>query len=197
MRRLRRAVTALLVLALVLLALELAAPPWITSRIDAAVHDGTDGTVTVESRLAGFPVLTRLAATGTLGPLELEVTEVAGRPVPVDAFSLRLDRVALDRRSLLTGDVQVTDLGPGAVTIRESLPGPALQALRAAGAATDVTRTEDGLRIDLPVVPAIDIPLPSGLLPCTPRPEIGDTSVVLRCAFTRAPELLQQIVNRS
>ena len=194
MRLLRRVTTILVLLAVVLLALELAAPPWITKQIDARVHERTHGVLTVDATLGGFPVLTRLAATGAFGPLDLDVTRISGQQVPVDELAFTLERIRLDRQALLTGDVEVTDLGPGTLTIRQELPQAALAALRTASGAVDVTVTDGGLRIGLPVVGAVEVPLPKGLLPCTPQPEIGETAVTLTCAFDRAPPVLQQLV---
>lgn len=183
------------VLAILLVAAELAAPAWVAARAEAAVAAETDDAVAVDVDVSGPPLLVPVAISGTVDSWSLRLARVAGQDVPVEVV-VDLDDVVLDRGQLLRGAVRVTDVDRARVRVRIDLSGslpPLLQPfadrLAEVGLEQLLGAVGDGAvarRGDELVVGDLGLPLVDGS--CSVTADEG--VVVTRCDLAEVPPLL-------
>lgn len=191
----RRVALVVAVLAVALVAAELAAPAWVAARAEAAIAAETSDRVRVDVDVSGPPLLLPVAVSGTVERWSIRLTRVAGRQVPVEV-TVDLEDVVLDRGRLVRGDLRVTDVARARVRIEVDLSGslpPVLQPFagrlaeigleRLLGAVGDGTVTRRG---DDLVVGDLDLPLVEGS--CSVTADEG--VVVTQCDLAEIPPLL-------
>ena len=184
-----------LLLAVVVVAAELAAPSWVAAQAEAAVAAETRERVEVDVDVSGPPLLVPVFTSGTVEQWSLEVTRVVGRDLPVEVV-IDLHDVVLDRSRLLRGDVVVTAVDEARARIQVDLSGavPApLQRLadRAAqagfGPLLDALGSEQVGGSDDELVLG-DLRLP--LVPGSCEVASQDLLVTARCRLTQVPSFL-------
>lgn len=182
-------------LAIVVVAAELAAPSWVAARAEAAVAEETRQRVTVDVEVSGPPLLVPVAIDGEVDSWTMQVSQVAGQTVPVDVV-VELDEVQLDRGRLLRGDVTVTGVERARVTVQVDLSGALPEALqpmagrlaevglpRLLGALGEGTVEQQGGAL---VLGELSLPLVEGSCAVT-----GDDSVVTAtCDLSEVPPIL-------
>lgn len=179
----KKLVGVVVVLAVLALGVELAAPLLAASRIEQNVRERMDGAAEVSADVGTFPLVTRLVATERLRRLELTLDEVAGQQLTVARVRFDLHGLRLDRDALLRGDVRVTGMRGGTVT---------------AELAADVLSEALGVPVDAIVgegqsasLPVGTLPVDDELLPCEPQASRDGDRVILTCGLTDVPALLR------
>lgn len=183
MKALRR---TLLVMLVVWVAAEVAAPPLAAARIEARLR-GQVPASDVTAEVARFPLLSRLLTTGRVPRVAVELTDVAYQGLRVAVVRYELTGVSLDRAALLGGRLQVTDIEEGSVT--GEVAAAEVAAVLGAGAAVGAdVQVRDG-RL---VVAGIEGPaLPAELIEsCDPDVAVEGDRLVVTCALQEVPGLL-------
>lgn len=116
--RLLTLLAGLLVVAVV--AAEIAVPPWAETRAEERVAAETDGRVTAEVSLSGPPLVMPVLLDSTVDRATVRLDQVGDRPVPLDVV-FELDGIEVDRKALLSGNLEVTDVEAGVVRVRADL----------------------------------------------------------------------------
>ena len=184
-----------LLLAVVLVAAELAAPSWVASQAEAAVAAETRDRVEVDVDVSGPPLLVPVFASGTVDRWSMQITRVVGRDLPVEVV-IDLDDVTLDRGRLLRGDVVVTAVDAARARLEVDLSGAVPAPLR--GLADRAAQAGLGQLLDALGSQAIggsddelvvgDLRLP--LVPGSCEVTSQDLLVTARCRLTQVPPFL-------
>lgn len=188
LRLLTTALGLLLVLGIVA---EIMAPRMLEAGVEEVVHERSRGAAVVEADAGSFPFVPELAGEGVIDRLTVTLEEVGGGRVPLSRVAFTLEDIHVDRGALLGGDVEVTDIGAGLVTVdlerrrlAEALGGPLdldPGMIELAGRALRIAVDDGG---------AVELPVPRELLPCAPEMEVTGERVRLRCRLEEVPEVL-------
>ncbi len=134
----------LLVLGILLVAAlavaDLLAQAYVEDQVEASAESELEGIGGVQSEISSFPFLGRIAFGGEVSHLELVLTDVVGRGIPVAELRLDIDGLRFDRGTLLESNrLRITGVGRVAVVAvvtRDELAevlGDAARRLRIAG----------------------------------------------------------------
>lgn len=177
-----KAVLALLVLVVVVVVgVEWAAPRLLADRVEQRANARLGEAATVEAHVGTFPFVPRLLADNRVRRVTMTLEEIAGRTVTFGSASAQLRGIVLDRQKLFAGEVEVTAIDSGTVTV--SLDQ---KARNTAGEllpdTVDLAQLSQGQSVPLA--------LPPQVMPCTPRVQRADNGAHLSCEFTRVPPAL-------
>ena len=185
-----RGLTAIVVVVVIAGAVaEVLVPPMVEARVEEAVHEHTSGAATVDAEAGSFPFVPGLLLDGTVDRLDVTLREVADQRITIGTVALRLDGIHLDRRQLLAGTLEVVDVDRGRVQV-EIAESEIVDAL---GVGDLDSRMVDMARRGLEIAAdgrSLEVPVPEGLLPCTPEVETTEAGVRLRCEFEGVPDVL-------
>ncbi len=166
---------------------ELVAPGLVEDRIEETVRARTDDQARVDAYVAGSPFLPRLVLDGELERIEVTLEEVAGRQLVVGTVALSADRIELDRGALARGEVEITGIDTGRVTVlvdQEELS-------RALGVELDPGAMElAGRALEVAGRRALELPLEE-VMPCQPDLDVDPPDIRLHCTFDEVPEVLR------
>lgn len=192
---------ASIVAALLAVAAELVAPRLVADRVEQGVRERSSEATAVRADAGAFPFLPTLLAQGQVRRLSVTLEQVAGQQVPIAEVTFGLEGIQLDRDALFAGEVEVTDIDTGTVTLELELGplgdalGDALSGLGGIGElGPDAFTVRERTLVIAPAgVAGAEVPLPGELLPCAPdQVAVGDGVVRLSCAFTEVPGILVQ-----
>lgn len=196
------------VAAIVLVGAELVVPPRIESTIEERVRQGVPEAATVEAELGRFPVVARALATGVVQQLTLRLGQVDRPEVSIDSVTVEVSGIAIARRALLDGEVDLERIDRG--VLRATVSEDALEEALAGGnvdlelhpgrveasvlgqtVGSDVTVAEGSVRFDLGPLPDATVALPGPeLFPCPLDGEVVEGAVRLTCTLDRVPDYL-------
>lgn len=175
-------VVVLVVLALAVVA-EWGAPRLVADRVEQRVNSNLGGAAAIEADAGSFPFVPRLLADNRVRRVTMSLEEIAGEEVPFGSVAVELRGIVLDRQQLFSGDVEVTAIESGTATL--TLRSGALDRLRELlPGGTDPSELAEGQRVP--------VPLPSQLVPCTPRVQSSEDATRLSCEFQQVPSALLQ-----
>lgn len=171
---------------------ELAAPRLVEAGIEETVRSHTDDAARVEARAAGSPFLPRLLLDGVVERVEVTLTELGGQQLAVGTVSLTADGIQLDRAAMYRGEVEVTAIDTGTVTLLldEAELSDAL------GVPIDLDpRVVElaGTALEIAGRGVLDVPLDAEVMPCTPELEVEPPYVRLSCTFDEIPGVLRTV----
>ncbi|MBA2280174.1 MAG: LmeA family phospholipid-binding protein [Acidimicrobiia bacterium] len=191
----------LLVLGILLVAAlavaDLLAQAYVEDQVEASAESELEGIGGVQSEISSFPFLGRIAFGGEVSHLELVLTDVVGRGIPVAELRLDIDGLRFDRGTLLESNrLRITGVGRVAVVAvvtRDELAEVLGDAARSVELIEGTTLTVRDGAIGLPG--GFSLPLPSSeLIPCDASATIDDEEVVLRCESDRLPTIIVEAV---
>lgn len=168
---------------------ELLLPDLLEERVEEQVQASTRGVADVTAELGDGPLLPGLLLQGRVSSLDLRLREVAGREVTVGDAELELRGIELDRRALLGGAIEVTDVEAGVARLRIvddriASVGEALERL-------GPTASDLGGRA-LELAGDVVTPADTAWMPCQPTVEVEGDRLLLECAFDQVPEFLRE-----
>lgn len=158
-------------------AVEVAAPMLVESRVEDRVRANVAGAASVDADAGRFPFVPRLLLDTEVRSLAVTLDEVTGYAVPFAEVTFELRGIHLDRDALFNGEVEITAIDTGAATVgidNEVLGG-------VAGA--------------VPAEAARNVAVPDLFLPCAPEAEPDDDRVALTCEFNEVPNVLVRAAN--
>lgn len=203
----RTLMTLLIVLLVIGVGIELAAPPLVESRMEQRVQDNTEGVVTVNADIDSFPMITRLLATEEIRRATIDVDEIAEQDLPLAAVSLTLEDVVVDRDRLSRGDLQVRSIRTGRLRAEISeqrlsevldvpvqIEGGTLRVESQDRTADfDLQFSAGRVRLDIPGVGGVGGAFDTSVLPCRPEATVFDDRIVLDCTFDSVPRVLVRL----
>lgn len=158
----------LITTAVLWIAVELAVPPLVESRIEQRVRANVGDLTSVAAEISPFPVVSRTVVSERVPVLGVTLREVAGQELPIATLRVELRGVRVDRNDLLRGEVRVRGIETG--LIRAEITENAVT--RALGASVDL-----GLGTEV----LSRLTLPPHLLPCETEAEVQGGLLVLTC----------------
>lgn len=162
------------------------------TRIAEQVAESTEDVTRVDAEIDSFPPMARLAFSGSVAKITVTLEDVVRRQLTFAEFRFEFFGLDMDRFALLGGDVKVTDLDEGVLTIRidaDDLAQGLGRTVSLAGADVRVSGSflfADGLQISIP----------TDLLPCEPEGRVEDDSIIASCTFTEIPEVIFEEAER-
>lgn len=184
---------------------EVLAPPLVEREIEARVEDRLQ-VGEVDADLGSFPVVARVLASSEVRTVVVTLDRLAEQPSPVviDRVRVELTGVHLERSALFDGEARLEDVERGNLVaeiteedIEVAVPGgadvelsPGRVTATVAGVTVDAAAVVEGgqLRLDLGPVPAITVPLPVELFPCTLDVAVEQDRVRLSCTLDEVPD---------
>lgn len=152
--------------------------------------------------IRSFPFLGRLAASGTVGDVQVRATSVGVRALRIASITVDVHDVRIDRHELFSRRRVVLDgagRGTAVAVIDFGSLGRALSVpLRLAGGrlgvdvggrtlATDVVVRQNAIELRPPIGPVLRLPVTIPLLPCDPTVSVSGTTLRLTCQVSRVP----------
>lgn len=158
----------LIIAAVLWIAVELAIPPLVESRIEQRVRANTAELTTVAAEVSPFPVVSRTVVGEQVPVVGVTLREVAAQELPIATLRVELRGVRVNRDDLMRGEVRVRGIETG--LIRAEITETAL---------TDALGTSVDLGLGGKVLSRLT--LPPDLIPCEPEPEVEGGILVLTC----------------
>lgn len=168
------------------LAGEVAAIPFAESRVETAVAERTEDAAAIRADIDSFPMVTRLLITGEVNELTVTLERISRLNLTFAEIDFRFEGVEIDRTALLRQDPRVESIDRGTVTGRidaGALSSVLGRALSLAGA--DVRVQGRSL-----VVGPASVRLPPDLIPCEADVRVEGEQIVVSCTIEEIPDYI-------